>query len=221
MPPVPSANRKHLLAREGFMKAVWEKTHEENGWAAPPGSGGRRGKWRWGLSAKIWGLHEEGCRGRWWPGQAPPTCSRSCWELGTSEREQEGSDAEDVSKRYGALRRLKKKLPTWKMKPKSCRSDTRTHEEWSRPGGGWTTRKVTVASSSALPSPYPPRKRGESYSKEVPEMEKDHGGFMDFSPSHQWPEAPPSLPTPSERLLRWCVVSSRINALYSWLQESR
>ncbi|KAF6100553.1 proenkephalin [Phyllostomus discolor] len=74
-----------------------------------------------------------------------------------SSHHQEVSEVEDVSKRYGGfMRRVGR--PEWWM-------------DYQKRYGGFLKR---------FADPLPSNEEGESYSKEVPEMEKRYGGFMRF-----------------------------------------
>lgn len=143
----------------------------------------------------------------------PPTCSRSCWGAGDQRGEPPpgGQWCWRCEQEIRLHERLKE-APTWKMKPKSCRSDAGVFmRRVSRPEvvDGLPENYGGFLKRFAEPTLRGRRRKllqGSSWNGE-----KDTEDLWDFKPlSHQWPEAPPSLPHWWETAALVCCVESRV-----------
>ncbi|KAG5204858.1 hypothetical protein JEQ12_019303 [Ovis aries] len=94
---------------------------------------------------------------------------------------QEGSDAEDVSKRYGGFMRGLKRSPHLEDETKELQKRYGGFmRRVGRPEWWMDYQKRYGGFLKRFAEPLPSEEEGESYSKEVPEMEKRYGGFMRF-----------------------------------------
>lgn len=93
---------------------------------------------------------------------------------------QEGSDAEDVSKRYGGFMRGLKRSPHLEDEKELQKRYGGFMRRVGRPEWWMDYQKRYGGFLKRFAEPLPSEEEGESYSKEVPEMEKRYGGFMRF-----------------------------------------
>lgn len=106
--------------------------------------------------------------------------------LGTGENReggphQEGSDDEDVSKRYGGFMRALKRSPQLEEEAKELQKRYGGFmRRVGRPEWWMDYQKRYGGFLKRFADSLPSDEEGESYSKEVPEMEKRYGGFMRF-----------------------------------------
>ncbi|XP_029779356.1 proenkephalin-A isoform X2 [Suricata suricatta] len=101
-------------------------------------------------------------------------------ENGDSGRHQEGSD-DDVSKRYGGFMRALKRSPQLEDEAKELQKRYGGFmRRVGRPEWWMDYQKRYGGFLKRFADSLPSDEEGESYSKEVPEMEKRYGGFMRF-----------------------------------------
>ncbi|XP_005396183.2 PREDICTED: proenkephalin-A [Chinchilla lanigera] len=100
---------------------------------------------------------------------------------GESQRPEGGDSGEDVSKRYGGFMRGLKRSPPLEDEAKELQKRYGGFmRRVGRPEWWMDYQKRYGGFLKRFAESLPSEEEGESYSKEVPEMEKRYGGFMRF-----------------------------------------